>query len=124
MKQLTRPEVVVITGASAGVGRATARAFAREGASIGLLARGRDGLEAARREVEGLGGRALDLQVDVADADAVERAAEADAVAESCNANRIAVNMGEQTGKERGRSGKTSRMEENTGGLRGLVTTV
>lgn len=77
MKQLTKPEVVVITGASAGVGRATARAFAREGAYIGLLARGRDGLEGARREVEELGGRALALPTDVADSDAVERAAEA-----------------------------------------------
>ena len=72
-----RPEVVVITGASAGVGRATARAFAREGAHIGLLARGRDGLEGARRDVEELGGRALVLPTDVADAEAVERAAEA-----------------------------------------------
>ena len=54
MKQLSKPEVVVITGASAGVGRAVARAFAREGASIGLLARGRDGLEGARREIEAL----------------------------------------------------------------------
>jgi len=70
-----RPEVVVITGASAGVGRATARAFARRGAYIGLLARGRDGLEAARREVEEMGGRALALPVDVADADRVEAAA-------------------------------------------------
>lgn len=77
MKQLTKPEVVVITGASAGVGRATARAFAREGASLGLLARGRDGLEGARRDVEELGGRALVLPTDVSDADAVERAAEA-----------------------------------------------
>jgi NAD(P)-dependent dehydrogenase (short-subunit alcohol dehydrogenase family) len=77
VKQLTKPEVVVITGASAGVGRATARAFAREGAYIGLLARGRDGLEGARREVEELGGRALALPTDVADSDAVERAAEA-----------------------------------------------
>lgn len=77
MKQLTKSEVVVITGASAGVGRAVARAFAREGASIGLLARGREGLEAARLEVENLGGRALVLPADVADADAVERAAEA-----------------------------------------------
>src|ERR687886_1117363 len=77
MKRLTRPEVVVITGASAGVGRATARAFAREGAAVGLLARGRDGLEGARRDVEELGGRALVLPTDVADADAVERAAEA-----------------------------------------------
>ena len=77
MKQLSKPEVVVITGASAGLGRATAQAFAREGAHIGLLARGRDGLERARRDVEGLGGRALVLPTDVADADQVERAAEA-----------------------------------------------
>jgi hypothetical protein len=47
-----RGPVVVVTGASAGVGRATVRAFARRGAAIGLLARGRDGLEAARREME------------------------------------------------------------------------
>jgi NAD(P)-dependent dehydrogenase (short-subunit alcohol dehydrogenase family) len=70
-----RPEVVVITGASAGVGRATVREFARRGAHIGLLARGRDGLEAARREVEDVGGRALALPTDVADADRVEAAA-------------------------------------------------
>lgn len=76
MKQLTKPEVIVITGASAGVGRATALAFAREGAYIGLLARGRDGLEGARRDVEELGGRALILPADVSDAEAVERAAE------------------------------------------------
>ena len=68
-------EVIVITGASAGVGRATVRAFARRGASIGLLARGIDGLEAARREVEELGGKALALPLDVADAEAVEAAA-------------------------------------------------
>lgn len=77
MKQLSKPEVVVITGASAGVGRAVARLFAREGAYIGLLARGLDGLEGARRDVEELGGKALVLPVDVADADAIERAAEA-----------------------------------------------
>jgi NAD(P)-dependent dehydrogenase (short-subunit alcohol dehydrogenase family) len=71
------PEVVVVTGASAGVGRATVRAFAREGARIGLLARGRDGLDAARREVEKAGGLALALPTDVADAEQVERAAEA-----------------------------------------------
>jgi NAD(P)-dependent dehydrogenase (short-subunit alcohol dehydrogenase family) len=67
---------VVITGASAGVGRALARAFAREGADIGLLARGLDGLEGARREVEGAGRRALVVPTDVADADQVEAAAE------------------------------------------------
>lgn len=70
-----QPEVVVITGASAGVGRAVARAYARRGAHIGLIARGRAGLEAARREVEDLGGRALVLPLDVADAEAVESAA-------------------------------------------------
>ena len=70
------PQVVVVTGASAGLGRAVVRAFAREGAHIGLLARGRDGLEAAAREVESLGGRALVLGVDVADADKVDQAAE------------------------------------------------
>src|SRR5437763_12391613 len=77
VKQLSKPEVVVITGASAGLGRATAKAFAQEGAHIGLLARGRDGLEGARRDVERLGGRALVLPTDVADAEQVERAAEA-----------------------------------------------
>ena len=69
-------EVVVITGASAGVGRATVREFARRGAWIGLIARGTDGLEAARREVEREGGRAIVLPVDVADAEQVEAAAE------------------------------------------------
>jgi len=69
-------QVVVITGASAGVGRATVRAFARRGADIGLLARGTDGLDAARREVEAEGGRALVLPADVADAEQVESAAD------------------------------------------------
>lgn len=69
-------QVVVITGASAGVGRATARAFARRGASIGLLSRGHEGLKAARREVEEEGGRAVDIPLDVSDAVAVEEAAE------------------------------------------------
>src|SRR6266513_1470397 len=69
-------ETVVITGASAGVGRAIARKFAINGARIGLLARGREGLEAARKEVEELGGKALVVIVDVAYADQVEGAAE------------------------------------------------
>ncbi len=69
-------EVVVITGASAGVGRATVREFARHGAWIGLIARGHDGLEGARREVEQAGGRALVLPADVANPDQVEDAAE------------------------------------------------
>jgi len=72
-----KPEVVVITGASAGVGRATARYFARRGAHIGLLARGADGLEGARREVEAAGGRALALRADVSSAMQVEEAAAA-----------------------------------------------
>ncbi|HZU75448.1 MAG TPA: SDR family oxidoreductase [Dehalococcoidia bacterium] len=71
-----RPEIVVVTGASAGVGRATVQRFAQEGAWIGLIARGEDGLEGARRDVEATGGRALVLPLDVADADAVEDAAE------------------------------------------------
>ncbi|HEX7049754.1 MAG TPA: SDR family oxidoreductase [Longimicrobiales bacterium] len=70
-------EVVVITGASAGIGRAAVREFARHGADIGLLARGRAGLEAARREVEAAGGRALAIPTDVAESDQVEAAAEA-----------------------------------------------
>ena len=66
---------VVVTGASAGVGRAVVRAFAERGCDVALLARGRDGLEAAAKEVEAAGQHALVLPVDVADADAVEVAA-------------------------------------------------
>jgi NAD(P)-dependent dehydrogenase (short-subunit alcohol dehydrogenase family) len=69
------PRTVVVTGASAGVGRVTARTFAAGGARVALIARGRAGLEAAAREVEAAGGRALAIQCDVADADAVEAAA-------------------------------------------------
>ncbi len=72
---MAKHEVVVITGASAGVGRATVREFARHGAWIGLVARGRDGLEAARREVKAAGGKALVLPTDVADPRQVEAAA-------------------------------------------------
>lgn len=68
-------ETVVITGASAGVGRATTRAFAKRGARLGLLARGVDRLSATAREVCAAGGEALVLPTDVADADAVEAAA-------------------------------------------------
>lgn len=70
-----KTKVIVITGASAGVGRATAIEFAKQGARIGLLARGRDGLLAAKRDVEAAGGRALAIQTDVADPDEVEAAA-------------------------------------------------
>lgn len=69
-------ETVVITGASAGVGRAVARRFAQAGARIGLLARGRPGLGGAKDDVERLGGQAIICQTDVADADAVEYAAQ------------------------------------------------
>ena len=65
-----------MTGASAGVGRATALAFAREGARVALLARGRERLEETRAEIERLGGTALAIPTDVAFADQVERAAE------------------------------------------------
>lgn len=71
-----RPEIVVITGASAGVGRATVREFARHGAWLGLIARDRARLDATRREVEEAGGRALVLTADVADDGQVEEAAE------------------------------------------------
>ena len=70
--------VVVITGASAGVGRATARAFAERGDDVCLIARGWAGLDAARREAEQRGVRAITVVADVADAqqmlDAADRA--------------------------------------------------
>ncbi len=70
-------EVVVITGAGAGVGRATVRAFARRGCDVGLIGRNRARLEQAAAEARGLGVRAEVAVVDMADADAVEAAAEA-----------------------------------------------
>lgn len=73
---MTHSDVVIITGASAGIGRAIAREFGRRRARVGLLARGIDGLEAARREIESAGGQALVLPTDVSDADAIEHAAE------------------------------------------------
>jgi short-subunit dehydrogenase len=69
-------EVVVITGASAGVGRATAREFGKHGARVALLARNEEGLEGARKEVEVAGGEALPIPTDVADPEQVEAAAE------------------------------------------------
>lgn len=76
MEKTNQGKVVVVTGASAGVGRAVVAEFARQGAHIGLIARGKDRLEATRREVEELGGKALVLPTDVADAQQVEEAAE------------------------------------------------
>jgi len=70
-------ETVVITGASAGLGRAIAREFAHHRANVGLMARGIDGLRAAKREIEAAGGRAVAIAVDVADSYAIERAAAA-----------------------------------------------
>jgi NAD(P)-dependent dehydrogenase (short-subunit alcohol dehydrogenase family) len=67
--------VVVVTGASAGLGRAIAHAFARKGARLGLIARNPEALEAAKQECEQLGGTAICLPLDVADADAVDAAA-------------------------------------------------
>jgi NAD(P)-dependent dehydrogenase (short-subunit alcohol dehydrogenase family) len=69
-------KVVVVTGASAGIGRATALAFAREGADLGLIARNEERLENLRREIEALGRTALALPLDVADSAATEAAAE------------------------------------------------
>ncbi len=70
-------EVVVVTGSTSGVGRAIAHRFAKEGAHVALLARNRTGLEAAAKEVEELGGKALTIPTDVANYDAVESAAAA-----------------------------------------------
>lgn len=67
---------VAITGASAGIGRATAIAFAQRGWRVGLMARGIDGLEGARRDVEQAGGVGLAIPTDVADHAQVEAAAE------------------------------------------------
>ncbi|MFF9092122.1 SDR family oxidoreductase [Streptomyces sp. NPDC014776] len=73
---MKRGKAVVVTGASAGVGRATARAFAERGARVALLARGREGLAAAAQEVREAGGEALVVPVDMADAKAVDAAAQ------------------------------------------------
>jgi NAD(P)-dependent dehydrogenase (short-subunit alcohol dehydrogenase family) len=75
MNEATSP-IAVVTGGSAGIGRAAVREFARKGYDVAILARGEDGLEAARREVEELGRRALAISTDVASWGAVEAAAE------------------------------------------------
>ncbi|MDG4534724.1 SDR family oxidoreductase [Streptomyces sp. AV19] len=76
MNTRSGPRTVVVTGASGGVGRATARAFAARGDRVALLARGRRGLDAAAREVVEAGGQALVVPVDVADHLAVRAAAD------------------------------------------------
>ena len=68
--------ISVVTGASAGIGRAVARALAARGDSVALLARGEEGLAAAAEEVRRAGGVALPIEVDVADYEAVEAAAD------------------------------------------------
>ncbi|MEU0560522.1 SDR family oxidoreductase [Dactylosporangium sp. NPDC006015] len=68
--------VIVVTGASGGVGRASVRAFAARGDAVALLARGEDGLAGAEQDVRAAGGRALPIEVDVADNDAVQAAAD------------------------------------------------
>ncbi len=70
-----RSEVVVVTGGTAGLGRAIVQAFAKEGARIGILARGEERLKEARDEVARLGGQAIGISTDVADPEQVEAAA-------------------------------------------------
>ncbi|CCB73379.1 MULTISPECIES: SDR family oxidoreductase [Streptomycetaceae] len=84
-------QTVVITGASAGIGRATARLFGARGAAVGLLARGRAGLDAAAREVEEAGGTALPVVTDMSDPAQVEAAA--DAVEEALGPIDVWVNV-------------------------------
>ncbi|EMI21824.1 short-chain dehydrogenase/reductase SDR [Rhodopirellula maiorica SM1] len=76
MKKTLKNDVVVITGAAAGVGRAAAVEFAQAGAAVGLLARGKQRLDDAVDEITSLGGRAIAIATDVADAAAVEQAAQ------------------------------------------------
>ncbi|MGC2215314.1 MAG: SDR family oxidoreductase [Silvibacterium sp.] len=72
---MERSPVVVVTGASAGLGRAIAHGFAKRGAKLGLLARNPEALAAAKQECEDLGGESIFIPTDVSDAEAVERAA-------------------------------------------------
>ena len=76
MSTQSTPRVVVITGASGGIGRASARLFAQQGDRLALIARGTTGLAAAAREVRELGGEAITISVDTADHEALDRAAD------------------------------------------------
>ncbi len=73
---LDAARTIAVTGASAGVGRAIAQAFGRNGWQVALIARGQEGLEGAKQDIEAAGGRAIAIQADVADADALMRAAD------------------------------------------------
>jgi len=73
---MTPPQTVVITGATAGIARATAQVFGARGAQVALLARGQAGLDGAVKDVEQAGGKALAIPTDVADYAQVEAAAE------------------------------------------------
>ncbi len=77
MMRIGNKTVVVITGASGGVGRATARLLGERGAKVVLLARGREGLEGAKRDVESRGGQALVVPTDVSNFEQVRAAADA-----------------------------------------------
>lgn len=76
LKKSDGRRVIVVTGAAAGVGRAIAREFGKEKAKVALIARGSEGLEAAKKEIEAMGGEALAFPIDVADAAAVETTAQ------------------------------------------------